>query len=634
VVDKNINMDPGWPENPSDKLVCILCKSAMPYTNKNPERFFRHLLADHGTFFNLNLLLEMSLIQPHSLREEDSPHIGNTQSGNELKNSMDVVEPNSTFNENPQVHAFNENPQVHADKLNNPGMDNGLEHFQAVNPVAQLVNSSNHLVSQSTGSSRIISLNVQSQDNQAEMLNPAVDNCSQSQPSTEGIEPSYKHEAQSQYVPSTYIPYESNFNTFLVPPNQTNSTSDALFTVSLPTDFSNLDPISFVKQKAKRKVTRQEVVNKNNQPVIHLPDNPNRHLVPEDLQMMICSQNPNRGIKFTYSQRMNTQMMVDDYVLKKKKGPYLSRGGRVINWKCINDNCRFTVVTWEGQIQDTVREHNHHSQPEVFFKKQARFKIKENMVQEEIENPNPNPVSNIVMDVVTETSPEMRNKIGSIDALKQAARRYNRKLHRESQPPEQPMQYHMDFQPKQLNINPVDAQPPVTNLDFQRTVQPVTSHMLLDHDGGEADIVSFIQSGNYEVVGEFPVDFQFSMDLSDQVGHYTEVYTEGMETEELVNREEVVVPICSEEVTLEEIAEDIGETTEQMMVENVRKIPTEEFVNNNSDPNDQDDLVKNVQIASNEKLVDPNNLSGNHLVGFEELSEPSPIRENPLTEEL
>merc|ERR1712083_163068 len=158
------------------------------------------------------------------------------------------------------------------------------------------------------------------------------------------------------------------------------------------------------------------------------------------------------------------------------------------------------------------------------------------------------------MDVVTETNPEMRNKIGSIDALKQAARRYNRKIHRESQPPEQPMLYQMEFQPKQLTINPVDVQPPVTNLEFQRTFQPVTSHMLLDHEGGETDIVSFIQAGNYEVVGEFPADFQFSMDLSGQVGHYTEVYTEGMETEELVNTEEVVVPICSEQVTLEEIA--------------------------------------------------------------------------------
>jgi len=625
-------MDPGWPENPSGKLVCILCKSAMPFNNRNPERFFRHLLADHGTFFNLNLLLEMSLIQPHSLREEESSNIGNTQYGNELKNSIGVFKLNSSTTEDPQVHA--DEIKTMTSLVHNPRVENSLEHCQPVNPVAQLLSSNNQLDHQSS-SSASNSQNVQSKANPAEMLSPADDWCSQRQPSKTGIEPSYKHEAQ--YLPPTYIPYESDINTFLIPPTNPTNPSDTLFTVSIPTDFSNLDPISFVKQKAKRKVTRQEVVNKNNQPVIHLPDNPNRHLVPEDLQMLICSQNPNRGIKFTYSQRMNTQMMVDDYVLKKKKGPYLSKGGRVVNWKCINDNCRYTVVTWEGQIQDTIREHNHLSQPELFFKKQARFKIKENIVQEEIDNPNP--VANVVMDVVTETSPEMRNKIGSIDALKQAARRYNRKIHRDSQPAVQPVVYHMEFQSEKLTLDPMDAEPPVTlitNMDSQRTVQPVTSHMLLDHDAGETDIVSFIQSGNYEVVGEFPADFQFSMDLPGQVGHYTEVFTDGLETEELVNTEEVEVPRCSEQVTLEEIA-DLGDTPEQVMVKNVQVTSTEKLIDNNNDLSgnqDQDDLVQNIHIVSNEKLVD-NDLSGNHLDDVQELLEPSPpTRENPLVGEL
>ena len=43
----------------------------MPFDNVNPERFFRHLLADHGAYFNLNLLLEISLMQPQAVREED-----------------------------------------------------------------------------------------------------------------------------------------------------------------------------------------------------------------------------------------------------------------------------------------------------------------------------------------------------------------------------------------------------------------------------------------------------------------------------------------------------------------------------------------------------------------------------------
>merc|ERR1712179_842752 len=144
----------------------------------------------------------------------------------------------------------------------------------------------------------------------------------------------------------------------------------------------------------------------------------------------------------------------------------------------------------------------------------------------------------------------------------------------------------------------------ITNMDSQQTAQPVTSHMLLDHVGGETGIVSLVQSGNYEVVGEFPADFQFSIDISDQVGHYTEVYTE-----QLVNTEEVEVSICSEQLTLEEIA-DVGVTSEKVM-------------------------VKNFQNVSNEKLVD-NDPSGNHLDDdVEVLLEPSPpTRENPLVDEL
>jgi len=70
-------MDPGWPENPSDFIICILCKSAVPHHDKNPERFFRHLLADHCTFFNLNLLLEVSLMQPKSVWEESEELVVN-----------------------------------------------------------------------------------------------------------------------------------------------------------------------------------------------------------------------------------------------------------------------------------------------------------------------------------------------------------------------------------------------------------------------------------------------------------------------------------------------------------------------------------------------------------------------------
>ena len=47
----------------------------MPYS-RNPERFFRHLLADHCTYFNLNLLLEVSLLQPAAVSVESEPEGG------------------------------------------------------------------------------------------------------------------------------------------------------------------------------------------------------------------------------------------------------------------------------------------------------------------------------------------------------------------------------------------------------------------------------------------------------------------------------------------------------------------------------------------------------------------------------
>jgi len=294
-------------------------------------------------------------------------------------------------------------------------------------------------------------------------------------------EGSYKSEAENQLplAANTFIPFETKPNPF-----QLSQDPSTMFTMTISPDFSALDPISFVKHepKPKRKMIKQEPYTFNHS-VPNLPDNPNRHLVPQDLQMKIILENPTRGIKFTYSQRMNTQMVVDDFVLKKKKGPYLTRGGRVVNWKCTNEQCHYTAVTWEGQIQDTARQHNHPRQPELYAKKQARVRIRENMVQE-VSNmvQEENPVTNVVMDVVTDTNPEMRNVIGSIDALKQVARRINRKLQKDNNPVEQPQMM-------------IDSSTLITNIG---------------------------QYQDYEVVGEFPADYQFTLEVSDQGGLFTD----------------------------------------------------------------------------------------------------------------
>jgi len=192
-----------------------------------------------------------------------------------------------------------------------------------------------------------------------------------------------------------------------------------LSTATVP-DFSCLDPISFVKQEPDHRHGTGIVGTLNNS-----FENQNNHIIPEDLQSLISYQNPSRGIKFTLSQRMNTQMVVDDYVLRKKKGPYLTKGGRVINWRCIRDICQYTALTIEGQIQDMARQHNHPSQPEQYFKKQVRAKIRENMKLVKVEQKDP--VTEAVMEVIGDTFNDMSDKIGSVDAHKQAARRFSRK---------------------------------------------------------------------------------------------------------------------------------------------------------------------------------------------------------------
>jgi len=618
-------MDPGWPANPTNTLICILCKSAMPYQNRNPERFFRHLLADHCTYFNLNLLLEISLMQPHAVREESQPVPEGVQNAVETVldqakvptikkernvSSSNLVEPDSTSPSQDQFPTQLASTSSSRDNpLGNISLEETCQPSQPYQPAGS-----------TSTSQQTFPIVTQAKPPLYHNLQPPVK--AQPKPGLSGSD-QLNHEDISDFdlsffinqitqpdpeqppstsqplaTPSNFIPFESKPSPFL-PQSQDPYLHDIkpytpnMYTMTVVPDFSSLDPISFVKQepRSKRKITRQATVNKNNQPIPCLPDNPNRHLVPEDLQMLIYYQNPTRGIKFTYSQRMNTQMVVDDYVLKKKKGPYLTRGGRVVNWKCINDYCQYTAVTWEGQIQDTARQHNHPSQPELYVKKQARVKIRENMAQEVSnvvqEDDNPNPVTNAVMDVVTDTNPEMRDMIGSIDALKQAARRYNRKLHKDSQ-----------------------QQGPPPN-------------MLLAPNGEDIYVPTSVYD-NYEVVGEFPADYQFSVEVSDQVGHYTEVSTAGLEAVPVVSAE--MPPsdaVCAEEVPAIAVYKSEQVTVEEETGMVVGVDATEQVI----------DAIHSEEVGtvSTDKVRDSDMYPKDDV---EELLEPSPTKEDPLKDEF
>ena len=66
-------MDAGWPNNPNNGIICILCKAEINFYRQDPEMYFRHLIREHCAFYNLNLLLDLSLAQPASVSQETRP---------------------------------------------------------------------------------------------------------------------------------------------------------------------------------------------------------------------------------------------------------------------------------------------------------------------------------------------------------------------------------------------------------------------------------------------------------------------------------------------------------------------------------------------------------------------------------
>ena len=107
------------------------------------------------------------------------------------------------------------------------------------------------------------------------------------------------------------------------------------------------------------------------------------HLVPEDLKQKIIECNPEHAIKFTLSQRDNTQMVIDNFLLKKKKGPLRCQiNGRDqlrINWRCVIESCEFRLNTCDGMISISGQPHNHTPQPELVLKKEVRAHLKQGM---------------------------------------------------------------------------------------------------------------------------------------------------------------------------------------------------------------------------------------------------------------
>jgi len=414
----SLNMDPGWPMNPLGSLICILCKSNMPYNNSGGvEKFFSHMENDHDTFFNIELLLKMSLMQPTDVRDEEN-----------LPDSENRVGGGGGPNAGVNYHSTRSASVKKVGRINSELGPLNINNIPFTTPVASSTTSL------------------------------SVGTLSNSKPAQLAFNPFQTQPSMSLFQQS--IP---------------NSHSNQLGSTMIVPDFSTMDPISFVKHEPEH-----DLGSTNN-----LIDNSSPNLVPEDLQNLISKQNPGRNIRFTLSQRMNTQMVVDDYLLKKKKGPYLTKEGRVVNWKCVHDSCQYTAVTMEGQIQDMARQHNHLSQPEDYLKKQVRAKIRENMTNVKVESNDP--VTSALMEVVGDTINDMKEKIGSVDAHKQAARRFNRKLLKES------------------HSYPVNQ---ASNIPSQ------TTDMIFTPASSEELYVPTSMFENCEVIGELPANFLFTVAAS------------------------------------------------------------------------------------------------------------------------
>ena len=152
-----------------------------------------------------------------------------------------------------------------------------------------------------------------------------------------------------------------------------------------------------------------------------------KYPVSEELQQLIISENPGRNIIFIKSQRNNTQLVLDDFILKKKKGPLLQSGGLRISWRCVDDGCRFTATTWEGHLKSSGA-HSHPPQPELYIKKVVRSQLREDIASERAKWESQH-VSGLIQNMVQGTEDRVSQVLNKEnDALKQFARRFKRKI--------------------------------------------------------------------------------------------------------------------------------------------------------------------------------------------------------------
>ena len=113
---------------------------------------------------------------------------------------------------------------------------------------------------------------------------------------------------------------------------------------------------------------------------------------------------------------MNDQMLLDNNLLKKNKGPIERKKGLTINWHCITNNCYFRATTVDDDVERENGSHNHDPNKEEFVKREGRVKLKEAVTLSDA------PLASVVLNVIAATDNDAYlTAHGSNEAMKQCA---------------------------------------------------------------------------------------------------------------------------------------------------------------------------------------------------------------------
>jgi len=361
-------MDPDWSGSPPERLRCLLCNALLP---RYAEPFFRHLIEEHKVFKNLNILFELSVGGGVWLPPSPPPQVPLLQES-----------PSPPFPVRPKVEKI-------------PWPWNPLEE-QA--PTSAPSSSSFPKPATSSTLKRSAPRASNSAKVRGSEKAPKEGDCK-------------SHDACSDGQCSSQDP------------------SILCSLLTTPT-FSLRDPIAhFQPRQHLLKRTREELVKRNNRAKEVREGPPNRNIVTEELQRIIVTSNQGRDVHFTKSQRDYIQMVLDGFILKKKKGPVLCKKGlEVVSWRCTVPNCHYTAITKDGVIFEGRSSHSHSPRPDLVVKKDVYAKVRDLVSLEDRVPLVGGSAASLVKEAIVDQGADIEGQgaIG-LDAMTQAARRYRRR---------------------------------------------------------------------------------------------------------------------------------------------------------------------------------------------------------------